>query len=325
MAKMTINNLQGFISDYVDNSMQAGEWNPSTNNFVGMLDKIGKQITIDGDFNDPLPELTGDELPLGKTIEEYFIDLTLPTDYDASGANAMAPHMPSVEDCAYSYSLGRKVIATTERFDNIERACNSAEVAGSVTAKIFERLRQSQTLYTYACKKQLLANTIDKALDSDHKDKLITSMALPTDTAKGEAFIKSVKGIVEDAKFANEGNSLGSALIGATPMSSFVLYVKKGIMPSLEVDVEAGAFNGTKVALPCQIKVLDDFGDEDERVYALLVDTRGVKLHKGYEAIRDNVNGEGDFINYFEHSEYTGFISKNTFLHVWTTANDQRF
>src|SRR5574344_1195285 len=118
MAEMSITDLKTFVGSQVTAAKQAGAWNASTANILGLIDKVGKQITIDGDYQDKLPEFDGEELPFGKTIEEYFIDLTLPRAYDSTGANALAPSYPTVENAAYSYSLGRKVIPTSEPMDN---------------------------------------------------------------------------------------------------------------------------------------------------------------------------------------------------------------
>ena len=313
MAKMTIDTLKAKTAAYVTAAKQAGTWTASTDNFLGLVDKVGKQITIDGNFQDKLPEMNGDDLPLGKTIEEWFIDLTLPSDYDATGANTMAPHMPTVEDCAYNYSLGRKVIATTQRYDNVERAAITAEDAGNMMAKIIQRLYDSQSLYTYAQKKQLLANVIAKASTSGSP--LVANVELPVDTLSAEAFIKQVKADVEEASFASENTSLGKTLIGAAP--ELVLYVKKGVMPTVEVDALAGAFQENKLAIPAKVVVVDDFGNDNSGAFAVLADPRGIKLHNDYRAIREQLNAEGDFINFFLHTEYTGFISKNSYVKVY--------
>ena len=74
MAKMSKADLDTFVKGIVAAGKQAGVWTASTNNFIGLVDKIGKQVQLNGLYNDKLPELNGDELPLGKTIEEYFID-----------------------------------------------------------------------------------------------------------------------------------------------------------------------------------------------------------------------------------------------------------
>lgn len=320
MAKMTISNLKEYAKAYVDASKQAGAWVASTNNLLGMIDKIGKIVTIDGFYGDKLPELEGDKLPLGRTIEEYFIDLTLPsnfvdpTDTSFDPTTAIKPYFPTHQDCYYSYTLGRKFIATSEAYDNIDRACLTAEDAGNISAKVLEKLEQSYQSARYAAKRQLLGNFATKAIAA----KCVETLATPTDTATGEAFIKSVKNAVETASDINEGNTLGGVTAGASP--ALTLYLKQGIQSSIDVDTLAGAFNSEKLAIPAKVKVIKDFGDCDDSVYAILVDERGVKLHNSYVAVRNDGNGAGDFVNFFKHYEDTGFISKSTFIKVYKNA-----
>lgn len=312
MAKMTTAGIKALASTYVSAAKQAGSWSASTNNMYGAIDKIGKMVMLDGSFIDKLPELDGDELPLGKTIEEYFIDLTLPeayTNITTEGAKDVVPALPSVEACSYNYSLGREKIKTTVPYDNVERAARNVEDASNMITKVLERLGNSYEMFKFAAKKQLLGNAATKAVAAG----LVTTIAQPSDTESSEAFIKQVKTDVETASFAHEGGLNGS-LIGATP--SLVLYVKKGVMPVVEVEALAGAFNAEKLAIPATVKVVDDFGSNED-VYAMLVDTRGIKLHRDYHAIRQGENADGDFINYVDHSEHTGFISKNTFIKVY--------
>ena len=308
---MTINGLVALAKSYVAAAKQAGTWNATTDNLYTAVDKIGKMVMLDGQFIDKLPELDGDELPLGKTIEEYFIDLTLPeayTDINTEGAKNEVPALPSIEECAYNYTLGREKIKTTVPYDNVERAALNQNDAANMIAKILERLGNSYEMFKFQAKKQLLGNAADKAVAAN----LVSTIAVPTDTTTGEAFIKAIKEEVEAASFAHEGG-LNGALIGAAP--ELVLYIKKGVMPSIEVDTMAGAFNEARLAIPARVKVVDDFGTmTNTNVFALLVDPRGIKLHRGYHAIRTATNADGDFVNYVDHSEHTGFISKNVYI-----------
>ena len=325
MAKMTLESLKTFVTSYVAAAKQAGAWQETHNNLYKVLDKVGKMITLDGEFQDSLPELSGDDLPLGKTIEEYFIDLTMPVDFkapDNSGSGyaeaALKPYLPDTEEPAYSYSLGRKVLPTTIPYDNVERGAVNAEAAGNMIAKVSEKFADSGSLYRYALKKQLIGNMITKAIEVDAAaGKIVSTIAKPVDTATGEAFIKEVKTIKEDFEFANEGNCLSKALIGKTPESNLILYVKKGVLPSLEVDTLTGAYHLDKIAIPCRVTVVDDFGSADESVFAVMLDSRGIKLHKDYLTTKPQENAFSDFVNLFEHSEYTGFISKFTAIHVF--------
>ena len=330
MAKMTLGELKNFATSYVAAAQQAGAWQETHNNLYKVLDKVGKMITLDGEFQDSLPELSGDDLPLGKTIEEYFIDLTMPVDFkapDNSGTGyaeaALKPYLPDTEEPAYSYSLGRKVLPTTIPYDNVERGAVNAEAAGNMIAKVSEKFADSGSLYRYALKKQLIGNMITKAIaendgrQTENEKVMVSTIAKPIDTATGEAFIKEVKTIKENFEFANEHNCLANTLIGKTPESNLILYIKKGVLPSLEVDTMTGAYHLDKIAIPCRVKVVDDFGSADEKVYAVMLDSRGIKLHKDYLTTKPQENAFSDFVNLFEHSEYTGFISKFTAVHVF--------
>lgn len=328
MAKMTISELKTRVASYVKASEQAVEWKATNTAMTKVLDKIAKMVTIDGNFNDKLPELSGDNLEFGKTIEEYYIDLTLPEDYnkDATTEN-VTPARPTVEDVAYSYALGRTKIKTTMPYGNLEYGCHNAGEFADMAASIMSKFQASQSLYEFNLKKQLLANVITKAeaLPANVKGNIVKTVAKPVDTATSEAFIQKIKEAAEDASFASETNNLGSYvgdvfkgqyLIGAAP--SLVLYIKKGVMPTIQVQALAGAIQKEELALGVTVKVVDDFGSYSGNTYALLVDPRGVKLHNGYNAVRSQELADSDAINYVRHTDYTGFISKSTFVRVFT-------
>ena len=310
--KMTLKDLQGKMTEYVVAAKQAGAWVESRNNFTGMLDKVGKQITLVGGFYDRLEALNGDDLPLGKTIEEYFIDLTLPTSFtsaEVDGAKDLEPALPSVGEVAYSYSLGRQYVKTTIGYDNFERAMISTEGASNVATDIMTKLQNSYDMARYAIKKELLGNAAVKCQEAGNEDTLP-----PIENAtSGENWIKKIKEDIESAQFANE-MSLSGNLIGAAP--ELVLYVKKGVIPALEVTTYAGAFNRGDLAVPARIEVVDDFGSNKD-VVAILADSRAIKVHNGYNAVRSKENATGDFINFVRHYEVTGFISQYAFIKAY--------
>ena len=323
MSKMTISDLQSAMATYVAAAKQAGAWTKSNDNLIKAVDKIGKTIQINGVYTDKLAELEGDELPLGKTIEEYFIDLTMPETYSditTEGAKDNLPALPAVEDVCYNYTLGRQKVKTTVPFDNLERAFNSDAGAAAAITDISAKLQNSVDMTKYQMKKQLLGNVASKALAVKASvPDVYKSIAVPVDTETSEAFITAIKQAAEDASFAHQGG-LGNRLIGAAP--ELKLYVKKGVMPIVEVEALAGAFNSDKLALPASVTVVDDFGTitggtSGKQVYAILIDPRGVKLHEGYNASRYKENADGDFVNYVRHFEETGFISKSTFVRVF--------
>ena len=147
---------------------------------------------------------------------------------------------------------------------------------------------------------------------------LLTTVPAPVDATTGENFIEAVKKDIETASFANEGHSLNGNTIGSEV--GLVLLVKKGVVPALEVKTIAGAFHDNMLAVPAEIVVVDDFGDYSGNAYAVLMDRRGMRLHNTYQAVRENFNGKGDFLNLFLHTENTPHISRNTFVKVYKGA-----
>ena len=143
----------------------------------------------------------------------------------------------------------------------------------------------------------------------------VQEVAVPEDSTTGEAFIKAVKHAVEIAQDVSEGYSLNGNTIGAE--QGLALYVKQNVMPSLEVDTMAGAFHLEKLSTGVEAKVIKDFGATTSKAYAILMDKRAVRLHVDYEAVRENFNGAGDFLNLFSHVELTGFISRNAFFTIF--------
>ncbi|MBO7731621.1 MAG: hypothetical protein J6S67_03690 [Methanobrevibacter sp.] len=146
---------------------------------------------------------------------------------------------------------------------------------------------------------------------------LVTAIAQPVSDVTGEAFIEQVLKDVEVASDFSEGHSLNGNTLGGNPEAGLVLVMKQGIMPSLKVQTLAGAFHREELAIPAEIVVVPNFGDADDDYYAVLVDRRIMRLHNTYRAVRENMNGQGDFLNMFYHTENTVHVSRNCFVKVY--------
>lgn len=146
---------------------------------------------------------------------------------------------------------------------------------------------------------------------------LVTEIAQPSSDVTGEAFIEQVLKDVEVASDYSEGHSLNGNTLGGNPEAGLVLVVKQGVMPILKVQTLAGAFNKEELAMPAEIVVIPSFGDADADLWAVLCDRRIMRCHNTYRAVRENQNGQGDFLNMFYHSENTVHVSRNCFVKVY--------
>ena len=149
---------------------------------------------------------------------------------------------------------------------------------------------------------------------------LVKEIAVPVDTSTGEAFIEQALKDVEVASDVSEGHSLNGNTLGGNPEAGLVLILKQGVMPAVKVQTLAGAFNKDDLAIPAKIIVIPDFGDASSKIWGMLVDARIVRLHNTYRAVRENQNGQGDFLNMFYHTENTAHVSRNCFVRVYKTA-----
>lgn len=139
-----------------------------------------------------------------------------------------------------------------------------------------------------------------------------------TDTTSGEAFVKAVKVAVEKSQVPlNSENNLSGAQLGKIP--SLMLIIKEGVMPTIEVDVLAGAFHTDKVALPAKIKIVKELG---EGIVAMLIDPRGCKLHSAWENVLSETHADNANVDTVLHTVNTGFISPNAFVHVFKEAGE---
>ena len=165
MAKMTLKEIEAAVASYVDASKQAGTWSATTNNLVGLLDKIGKIVQIDTSFFDKLEELDGENLSYGKTVEEFYQDLIESVDWnqDADGSRVMRFYSPTYRPVCYNFSLGKKVIPTSIPNNNIERAVHNEGQFVEIIATMTKRLADSKAAFKYQLKRELLGRLCDLA------------------------------------------------------------------------------------------------------------------------------------------------------------------
>lgn len=159
--KLSFAQLKSIVASYVSaNKVSYATFEVTRDNTALLVDKIAKIFTLDTSFIDKLEVFEGEELSFGKTIEEWQQDLMLPEAYSSSGDGALSPHDPTYRPAFYSYTLGRKVIPTTIRNNDIERAVHFAEQFTELIAMKSKRLYDSVAVWRYECKREILAKLI---------------------------------------------------------------------------------------------------------------------------------------------------------------------
>lgn len=316
MATLTKEQLQTLAGQYVAATKQLqSTFTPTVDDFTKCVTKIGKMTTVYLPQVDKLPEMNGDNLPFGEVIEEFMVNDFLPEKYTyVDGAGKKNARRATFAEAVYSYPLDQQKFELGVSRTQFQRVALGQQSFSDMVACTISTLDSSYNAWNYAAKRQLIGNM---ATEAAKKPALVSTLAKPTDTATGEAFIKKVKELVEIAKDMNDHN-LASHVCGAAP--SLKLYVKQGVMPSILVDTMAGAFSQEALAIPAEIKTVLDFGTADESIYAILVDERAIKLHDDINIVTTDYTAEFDQDNYYRLLKQTAYISKFAFVSVFKAA-----
>lgn len=165
--QVSLDELKAAAKAYIDaGKIALPTFEATTNNTAQLLDRIGKQYTIRGQFADHFPELDGDDLPLGKTLEEYYADLIKIDDTaDGSDETTLKP-IPFMKPC-YSYALGDKKIAYSVLLDDLEKAVDNPSQLSELVAQPAIVSQNSYSTYRENVKLSLLGKYGDSAVGAN--------------------------------------------------------------------------------------------------------------------------------------------------------------
>jgi len=151
-----------------------------------------------------------------------------------------------------------------------------------------------------------------------------TKIAKPVDESTSKAFMLELNKVLEKTRRDSEGNSLSGATLGALNKNDLMLYVADGIIPTIDV-YKSSLPTASLIDFNTNVKPIGKYAEvklnsdyfEGLTSYAILVDTRGLKLKSYYNAMRQSQNGKADFTNVYQHWGDTAFLSANTFIHIF--------
>jgi len=331
MAAPSLTDIKTLVNAVIDAQYvsQDAPYVPAADDITGLVIKIGKQFMLSSNFESDLPELEGDRLEFGSTIEEYYVKLaaiaafkkspgTLHEDVDVNGtptdiweSDVGKPHRPDFATVVYSYELAKYQAAQTVDYNKIEHAMIGQNEFSKLIADITKSLYDTIAIYKYMIKKQLLGRAIDLIGAEGAGNAQRAKIAAPSDTSTGEAFVKSVKSYVNKFTKIHDTYNLLKVPV-KSQLEDLVLYILEGYEEVIDVGVLAGAFNVGKVSIPVTVKTVEDFGTlaVNTTAYALLVDTRGVKVHTLHETASQEDVGRSEYITYFLNYQPVCHISK---------------
>ena len=305
-----ISNIKTFVAGVLQDAkiaQSAENFTAVINDTTGLVEKCMDQICLNQLFTDKLPELDGDEKEFGAYVEEYGMGLLVPkaaTSLVDGQSYGVPYYAPAVQGTFHSWKLPEYIVAGSTSYNKYKSSMKSPEAYASFVSSVLKQMIDSYNQARYEEKKELLGWAANNVAVKQ-------ILAKPVDTTSGEAFIKKVKDIAEEASFARD-ITVGEKTITLGAAEGLTLYLNKGIMSSLEVDTLAGAFNKEDLAMPVTIKVVD-FGANGmgtNQAYGLIVDNRAIKLFPNRNTVGEDVNAYHDFVTVSRHVIDTPFVSK---------------
>ena len=305
-----ISNIKTFVAGVLQDAkiaQSAENFAAVINDTTGLVEKCMDQICLNQLFTDKLPELDGDEKEFGAYVEEYGMGLLVPkaaTSLVDGQSYGVPYYAPAVQGTFHSWKLPEYIVAGSTSYNKYKSSMKSPEAYASFVSSVLKQMIDSYNQARYEEKKELLGWAANNVAVKQ-------VLAKPVDTTTGEAFIKAVKDIAEDASFARD-ITVGEKTITLGAAEGLTLYLNKGIRSGLGVDTLAGAFNKEDLAMADTIKVADfgATGMGTNQAYGLIVDNRAIKLFPNRNTVGEDVNAYHDFVTVSRHVIDTPFVSK---------------
>lgn len=276
------------------------------NEFVtNLVDRIGLVVMRQVSLENPLAKFKKGQMPLGRTIEEIFTDITKAKKYDPEDAEqtVFKREIPNVKTLFHERNRQERYDQTIQD-ESLKTAFVSWGNFESFLSSIINAIYNSAEVDEYKYMKLLIDNYYAKGMF-----KVVPVTKPDTETAARE-FIKKVRATARRMTLpmgTREFNAL--AVHTRTDMNDLHLIIDADLEAEVDVDVLAKAFNMDKTSFVGNVTVIDGFASTG--LEAVLVDREWFMVYDNLLKLETIRNPKGLYWNYF--------------YHVWQTMSVSRF
>lgn len=298
------------------------------NEFLNALvNRIGKVMVTSKMYDNPWAMFKKGLLEFGETIEEIFVNIAKPFQFDPSVAEqtVFKREIPDVRSAFHIMNYQKYYKATIQN-DQLRQAFLSWQGITDLIAKIVDAMYTGANYDEFQTMKYMLAKRI---LNGQ-----LYPVTIPTvQTSNMKAIVSTIKGVSNKFEFLSPKYNLTGVQTHTKKDSQFLLINSK-FDAEMDVEVLASAFNMNKAEFSGHRVLVDSFGDLDkDRLDILFADDPTYKaittlemealdsipcimVDRDYFMIFDNFynfteqyNGEGLYWNYWYHVWKTFSIS----------------
>lgn len=325
MALTALQALQAYVSDndeFVSRFGQATQdnftkWangvidNPEVqNSFLKyLINKIGRTYVNSMFANNPLAFLRGEDLPLGSTIEDLFVNITKAMAFDPEGKRTLDRFVPDVRVLYYTVNSDLEYVVSVSNKE-IKLAFFRDGAMQTLIERIVNSLYQSARHDMFVLLKQLMAG-YDGYFN-------VTVPAMDGTEANAKQVGAALKSAVKYAEFDNTAyNAFG--VMNNIPSGEGLLLMTVAASVALDFDYLANVFNLSKAEITARTVIVDNFGGRSD-ILAIYCDKRIFQNHFVYEGVETQRNAQGRFTNYWLCEEAIYAMSKYMTAIAFTTS-----
>lgn len=298
------------------------------NEFLSALvNRIGRVLITSKMYSNPWSMFKKGLLEFGETIEEIFVNIAKPFQFDQAVAESevFKREIPDVR-AAFHIMNYQKFYKATISNDQLRQAFLSLEGITDLIAKIVDAMYTGANYDEFLTMKYLLARHI---LDGH-----MYPVQIPTvSTENMKTIVSDIKGISNAMEFlSTEYNLTGVAT--HTPKSDQYMLINSKFDAVMDVEVLASAFNMEKAEFLGKRVLVDSFGKLDiarlavlfkddptyieptpneltalDKIPAVIVDKDWFMIFDNYQNFTEQYNGQGLYWNYWYHVWKTFSVS----------------
>lgn len=298
------------------------------NEFLSALvNRIGRVVLTSKSYDNPWAMFKKGMLEFGETIEEVFVNIAKPFQFDPQVAetNVFKREIPDVSS-AFHIMNYQKFYKDTISNDQLRQAFLSIDGITDLLTKIVDAMYTGANYDEFQTMKYMLAKHILNGL--------MNPVTIPDiNTANMKSIVSTIKGVSNKFTFLNSKNNL-AGVMNHTPKKDQYLLVNSQFDATMDVEVLASAFNMDKAEFDGHHVLVDSFGDLDikrlnilfaddptyteiqksqlealDAIPCVMVDSDWFMIYDNYQNFTEQYNGEGLYWNYWYHVWKTFSVS----------------
>lgn len=305
---------------------------------TALVNRIGRTMITSKMYSNPWAVFKQGTLEFGETIEDIFVNIAKPYEYDPAVAESevFKREIPDVRAAFYVLNY-QKFYKQTIQNDQLRQAFLAWDGVTDLISKIINAMYTSANLDEFLTMKYMLAKNI---LAGRLKPVLIQQV-VPVNM---NSIVSTIKGVSNELEFMSDENN-AAGVQTYTLKDDQYLIVNSQFDATMDVEVLASAFNMSKAEFMGHRILVDSFGklntdrldqlfkndpnytklSEDDiktldAVPAVLVDKNWFMIFDNLYEFTEQYNGQGLYWNYWFHTWKTFAVSPFANGVVFTTT-----